>query len=226
VKFTVFPLLGVVLLAFIMSMRRLAQYDPINYYDAVFYEMLIYVDVVGSMLVIIFLPSILGWSKDGSTIKVFYICIAVAGWVFLLLIASKTIFKTHDYSLLEVGASEGDEDRGANDQCRRALFQRGIDEHAFRYKYMPKVHLTYISSVWISMGTVVGGFIWVTSLAIAVPLFIISSVVIYKVLRVHSTHKVVATTLPVARISWLQPKVQLNDINCGPNEWYVYHLYL
>ena len=173
VRFLFCSLFGTSLLAFVCSTRYLAIHNPIEYLKVMFAAITIYVVAPIPVVIPVFVITTLG--RESITSKVFLLGMSVCGWGLLILISTGGIFKDHDYKWHRVTLfGEGHR----NHDCRHELFQRGIDENTFKYKYLPKVHLICFCLVCILIGTIGGASLWPHSLAITLPLGITNMAIV------------------------------------------------
>jgi hypothetical protein len=158
---------GGMLFAYLPAMVQLSRRQPLFFLYAVYYTLLIYVDCVASLLLLLLLPILLDVSlKAASTVGVtIYLLIPIAGWLLLVLVARRIILISHDYLF----ADTMPKDNSNGDDRLLAIFQRGIDENEFRYKYIPKTHLIVICNICIFCGIIIGSLVWKPSLAITLP---------------------------------------------------------
>jgi hypothetical protein len=166
---------GGILFTYLLAMAQISRRQPLFFLYGVYYTLLIYVDVCALILLLILLPILLGASlKEGSTaIVILYLLIPLIGWLFLILVARKIILASHDYLFSETMPNDHRENQFQN------ILQRGIDENAFRYKYVPKTHLIVICNVCIFIGIIVGSLVWKPSLAITLPVSFVCVVDIF-----------------------------------------------
>ena len=168
VQISCYSLFGTSLLAFLFSARYLAIHNPIKYLKVMFAAITLYVVILGPVLMFVLGGIML--SRAGIKPKVFLLGMSVCGWGLLILISAGVFFKDHDYKWHHVALSDG-----RNDELRQELFQRGIDGNAFKYKYLPKVHLICFCLVCILIATMGAAIVWRPSLVITLPLGITST---------------------------------------------------
>jgi hypothetical protein len=159
---------GGILFFYLLAMTQLSRRKPLFFLYAVYYTLLIYVDIGVVLALLIFLPK--------SAIS--FILITLAGWLFLILVARRIILASHDYLFSETMPNDPANDTRAGDIFESTL-QRGIDENAFRYKYIPKTHLILICNVCIFVGIIIGSSIWKDSLKITLPVSFVCVVDIF-----------------------------------------------
>jgi hypothetical protein len=158
---------GGIVFAYLLAMAQLSRRKPLFFLYAVYYTLLIYVDagiVAALVVLLIFLPES----------AILFILITLAGWLFLILVARRIILASHDYVFSETMPSDG-----IREDKLEAILQRGIDENAFRYKYIPKTHLILICNICIFCGIIMGSFVWKDSLKITLPVSVVCVVDIF-----------------------------------------------
>jgi hypothetical protein len=158
---------GGILFAYLLAMAQLSRRKPLFFLHAVYYTLLMYVDIGAVVALLLFLPES----------AILFISILLAGWLFLILVARRIILASHDYLFSETMPNEGPHTRA--DNKLESILQRGIDENAFRYKYIPKTHLILISNACILCGIIMGSLVWKDSLKITLPVSFVCVVDIF-----------------------------------------------
>jgi hypothetical protein len=160
---------GGILFLYLLAMAQLSRRKPrqLFFLHAVYYTLLIYVDAGASFLLLLFLPES----------AILFLSITLAGWLFLILVARRIILASHDYLFSETMPIN--DNSGTREDRLEATFQRGIDENAFRYKYIPKTHLILICNVCIFCGIIMGSLVWKDSLKINLPVSFVCVVDIF-----------------------------------------------
>jgi hypothetical protein len=166
---------GGALFTYLLAMAQLSRRQPLFFLYGIYYTFLIYVDVCALLLLLLFLPKLLGASlKEASTaIVIFYLLIPLVGWLFLILVARRIILASHDYLFSDTMPNDQRENQF------KSILQRGLDENAFRYKYVPKTHLILMCNICIFIGIIVGSLLWKHSLAITLPVSFVCVVDIF-----------------------------------------------
>lgn len=166
---------GGIFMTYLLAMAQLSRRQPLFFLYGVYYTLLMYVDICALLLLLLLLPKLLGASlKEASTaIVILYLLIPLTGWLFLILVARRIILASHDYLFSETMPNDQREDQF------KTILQRGIDENAFRYKYVPKTHLILICNVCIFVGIIVGSLVWKPSLIITLPVSFVCVVDIF-----------------------------------------------
>lgn len=165
---------------YILTMLVLSRRWPLRFLVAVYWTLFLYVDVVASTVLslIVIGPALKDYHHEYANILIAN-CLCLLGWLILVLTGRGVLLSTHAYSWGETMPFAGTDgsDAGRRTQRFQVVLQRGINEKAFRYKYVPKTHLQISTGLWIICWTIYAGTLWTFSWAITVPVGALCAVI-------------------------------------------------
>jgi hypothetical protein len=169
---------GTMVLSAVLAMMYFSQRQPLFFCRFVYWTLLLYVDILGPVLSVIFCPRILlqqvGWTLHHDRRMIYLsLSIPLTGCLFCILVGRGILLAKHDYSVFDTLPNNA---KGGVDAKLRSIMSRGLDERQRRYQYLPKTHLMVTSCISILVGIVFAAIVWPISLSITIPITIVSMV--------------------------------------------------